>query len=204
MDFNISIEALNHLSKIDSDLEKIIKKYGVLKIKLENDLFVAIVSNIIGQQLSNKAATTIYNRFIDLVKEIEPSIILTIDNETIRTCGISNSKIAYIKELCQKIVNGQLQLTRINELSDEEIFEELLKIKGIGKWTAEMLMLFSLGRQNIFSFDDVALKNSLMQIKGYKSISKIRFERLRKKYSPYCSVASVYLYHQYDMAKIKI
>ena len=152
--------------------------------------------------LSNKVADIIQTRFEKLLGDVTPQNVLRIDDDEIRKCGISYSKINYIKGFARMVLNGEIDLASIYDMSDEEIIKYLTKIKGVGKWTAEMIATFSLGRLNIFSFDDVALRAGIMKVHTeFKSLSKTRFERLKKLYSPYCTVAAIYYYHVNDFEK---
>lgn len=169
------------------------------KIDNKNDnVYLAIISNIIGQQLSIKAKKSIYNRFVALLGDVNAENIICTPTEEIRKCGISYSKISYIKEFSNDFLNNKYDFETLNQFNDFELINYLKRIKGVGTWTAEMIALFTLGRENIFSFDDVALKNGIMKAKGYKTLSKKRFESLRKKYTPYCSYASLYFYKLND------
>jgi DNA-3-methyladenine glycosylase II len=192
---------LDYIKLKDHKLAKYINKYGVLKISLTKDIYVSIVMSIIGQMLSAKASQTIKKRFINTVGEVNPTNVISITDDTLRACGISYSKIRYIKELSVRILNGDMNLNLLKCLSDEDVIIELMKIKGVGRWTAEMVAIFSLGRLNIFSYDDVALKNGIMKIHGLESINKSDFEKFRKLYEPYCSIASIYYYHFIDNEK---
>ena len=166
MDFKITNSELYYISKKDEKLGMYIEKYGNLSFASDIGIYEHIIRNIIGQMLSNQAANTIYNRFIKLVNNCVPCNIIEADNEDLRACGISYSKIKYMKELSENILSGSLDLNRLDFLNDDEIVKELSKQKGIGTWTAEMISLFGLGRKNIFSYDDVATGSSFLNIHG--------------------------------------
>lgn len=152
--------------------------------------------------LSNQAANTIYTRFINLIGQCIPIKVIEADDEDLRGCGISYSKIKYMKEISENVLSGDLELDNLNQLDDNEIVKVLSKQKGIGTWTAEMIALFGLGRKNIFSYDDVALRRGILYVHPeFKTLSKIRFEKMRKLYSPYCSVAALYYYHVNDFER---
>lgn len=190
---------LDFLKSRDSVFESLSSLYGLIEHNLYSDLFSAIVSNIIGQMLSNNVAKTIFNRFLKLCGDkITPSNISSLDNEEIRNCGISYSKIKYIKAFSDGCLNGEYDFSFLNNLNDDDAVRWLMQIKGVGRWTAEMVALFSLGRENIFSYDDVALRNGILKAKGFKTLSSKRFDSLRKRYSPYCSYASLYFYKLND------
>ncbi len=196
-------EALEHFKKIDPILYKI-----ALKVKLEDhpkpedplrqsfseaSYFVDLVDSIISQQLSGKAAATIFGRFKKLFKEelINPQELLKIPDQKIRTAGISFSKIKYIKGIAQEIINNKLDLKSFESLTDEEVIGELVKLKGVGQWTAEMFLMFTLGRTDVFSTGDLGLQNAIIKI--YKLEEKPNKEKLLEisgKWSPHRTIAS--------------
>jgi len=194
-------QALSHLKKVDPLLGYYIDKYGFITINRNPNVFETIVSSIIAQQLSMKAAQTIESRFVHLLGAFEPLAILSQSEDELRACGLSRPKIRYIRELSQKVWSHEMNLDDLDTLSDAQLIERLVSLNGIGRWTAEMLAMFSLGRLDIFAYDDLALKKAVMKVQGYKTFSKLRYERLRKKYSPYGTVASIYYYAVNDREK---
>lgn len=198
MNLTITDEIINYLIQKDANFSNLYNLYGKAKLEGPVDVFQSIVSSIIGQQLSIKAKRVIFDRFINKIKDFTPEAIIKTSDEDIRNCGISFAKIKYIKELAQKVINKEYDFNGLELLSDEELIQELCKIKGVGIWTAEMLALFTFRRKNIFSYSDVALKNGIMKAKGYKTLSLKRFNSLKKLYSPYCSYASLYFYAHND------
>lgn len=187
-------DIMNHLKKVDPKLGAYIDLFGFIEVKRNPNIFETVVSSIIGQQLSLKAAATIEKRFRDLIGTFEPNAILSRTDDELRACGLSYPKIKYIKEFSFKVREGDLIIDDFEQLSDEEVIQRLISVKGIGRWTAEMLAMFSLGRLDIFAYDDLALKKAVMKVHGFKTFSKIRYERLKKKYTPYGTVASIYYY----------
>jgi len=201
MIINYGDKELNYIKSKDPKLGVYIDKIGFITIETSGNIYDDLVYNIIGQMLSYKAASTISKRFVTLVKEVRPEIVAKISNEEIKSCGLSNNKTIAIKELSQKIINKEIDFEQLDELSNQDLISKLKKIRGVGTWTAEMIATFTLGRKNIFSYDDVALKNGLIRTHGYKTLSKVRFERLRRLYSPYCTIAALYYYRINDMEK---
>ena len=187
-------EIMNYLKNSDPKLGAYIEQYGFIEVHRNPNIFETVVSSIISQQLSLKAAATIEKRFKDLIGSFEPRSILSRLDDELRACGLSYPKIKYIKEFAYKVQKGELIIDDFDSLNDEEVIQRLITVKGIGRWTAEMLAMFSLGRLDIFAYDDLALKKAVMKIQGYKTFSKLRYERLKKKYSPYGTVASIYYY----------
>ena len=185
---------INYISSKDEVMKDLVMKYGHLEKGQVTDVFESLVLHIIGQLLSNKVSKTIINRFIILVGNITPENVLSTSIDTIRECGISRRKAEYIYSLAKRVYIGDYRFDNLDQMSDEQVIKYLMTIDGVGIWTAEMVTEFTLGRLNIFSYSDVALKNGIVKAHGFKTLSKQRFERLKKKYSPYASVASLYYY----------
>lgn len=193
------MEYIKDLSKKDKIMAELIKKFGFISLeKIEStEYFKELVDIIIGQQLSVKAATTIRNRFLDSVGSIEPKKIASLEIEEMRILGISNAKAKYIKELAVAIENKILNLSEIEFMDDENGINELIKIKGIGKWSAEMFLLFCLGRENIYSYGDAGLKNAFNKLYGAE-LSVLEMMEIVNNWSPYKSYASLYLWKFLD------
>lgn len=191
---------IEHFKKTDIVLYGASIKFGIDKIQPVDDYFLKLVRSIVGQQLSVKAASTIYSRFEKLFpkNKITPEKILDLDKEKIRACGISYSKIEYIKDLSRRVHNGDLDLTGINKLQDEEIVVELTKVKGIGPWSAEMFLMFGLGRPDIFSTGDLGLKNAIKKLYNLEDVSNEQLLNISKKWSPYRTYACLILWQSLD------
>lgn len=185
---------MEYVSQQYQEMEFLVNKYGHLERGITTDVFSSLVQHIVGQMLSIYVARTLNERLIKCVDKITPQNIIAIEESEIRNCGISSKKAAYIKQLAEDVNSGIYDFDLLNDMSDEEVVQYLTHIIGVGVWTAEMIAEFTLGRLNIFSFGDVALQNGIKKAHGYKTLSKQRFERLRKKYSPYCTAASLYYY----------
>lgn len=191
-------EEMAYISSKSTVMQILVKRYGQLEMGHVTDVYSSLVIHIISQMLSNNVADVLTGRFINLVGEIRPEVISKLAIEDIRQCGISQKKAEYIIELSNKVHSGEYDFSGIDDLADDQVISYLMKIKGVGRWTAEMIAEFTMGRKNIFSFDDVALQNGIKSAHGFKTLSKTRFERLRKLYSPYCSIASLYYYSYND------
>ena len=187
-------EALSHFKKADPIIYK-----AALKTNIEErpkpqkeDYFVELVDTIVSQQLSGKAAATIFGRLKKLMpqEKITAENLLGVTDEEIRSAGISYSKINYIKGIATEVTNGNLDLGKFDEQSDETVKEELVKLKGIGPWSAEMFLMFSLGRPDIFSSGDLGLKNAIKKLYGFKKDPTIpQMEKISSKWSPYRTYA---------------
>lgn len=185
---------MKYISNKHPIMKTLVEHYGKVEMGKVNDIYTSLTLHIIGQMLANSVSEVLIRRFIVLVGEITPENILCAGIEKIRECGISRKKAEYILELSNNVIEGIYDFARLSSMSDDEAVKYLMQIKGVGKWTAEMVVEFTMGRLNIFCYEDVALQNGIMKAHGFKTLSKVRFERLRKLYSPYCSVASLYYY----------
>lgn len=190
----ITNEQLTYLKNKDQKLKKLIDKYGIIKREVETDLFKALVYNIISQQISTKAALTVKNRLIDLLKDVNVNAILNVDEETLKSVGLSYRKVGYLKEIAKRVNNKELDLENLKSLSDDEVIKELTKLPGIGVWTAEMLLLFTLGRENVMSYLDLGIIRGLKRLYNLEEISKEKFNKIKKSYTPYASIASLYIW----------
>lgn len=185
---------LNYLKKKDKRLAAAIERIGMVEREVIPDLFTALVNSVVGQQISAKAAVTVWNRMVERFGEITPESISSASVEEIQRCGLSTRKAGYIKGIGEAVVNGELDISELPRLTDEEVIKGLSSLHGIGVWTAEMLMIFSMQRPNILSWGDLAIQRGIMMLYGHKKLDREKFERYRKRYSPYCSVASLYLW----------
>ena len=182
------------LTSKDSALGEVMEKIGPIGREIIPDMFMALANSIIGQQISAKAHMTIWQRFQDMFSPVTPEHILSLSAETIQTCGISFKKAFYIKEIATEIVNKNLDLEKLRTMSDEDVCTRLSQLKGIGTWTAEMLMIFSMQRQDVLSWDDLGIQRGLRMLHRHRKIMRDLFVKYKKRYSPYATVASLYLW----------
>lgn len=185
---------INYLKKKDKKLSEAIDRIGKIERRVIPDLFAALVNSIIGQQISSRAADTVWNRLINLIGEIKPETIIQTDINDIQKCGMTVRKALYIKEIAESVCSGELNINELNNLSDEDIIKKLSSLNGIGVWTAEMLMIFSMERPDIVSWGDLAIRRGMCNLYHHKELTKKQFDRYKKRYSPYGSVASLYLW----------
>jgi len=176
----------------DKYIGPLIQKWGSCTIKPISKLkyFEDLVDAICSQQLSGKAAKTIFGRVKSLLVKITPENILSKTDQELRDYGLSWQKVGYIKDLSSKITNLELQITNLDKLTDEEIITELTKVKGIGRWTAEMFLMFTLGRADILPKDDLGINKALKNL-------NIK-EKDTEKWKPYRTVASWYLWRSLE------
>ena len=191
-------EVKQHFKKVDPILFRVSEQAGELKDIIPqrpSEYFSSLCREIVAQQLGSGAAHAILGRFHNLFpqKKSRPSYIVAIQAGELRKCGMSWGKARYIKDLAQKVTTREVVLSKLSSLSDEEVIIELTKIKGIGPWTAEMFLMFSLGREDIFSFGDLGLRNAMKKLYGEK-----KQEPIVARWSPYRSFASRILWRIID------
>lgn len=192
--FEYGEKEIGHLKRSDLKLADAIDKIGKINRAVDADFFSSLVRSIIGQQISTQAQKTIWTRMKDGVGDITPENMDKLTEEEIQKFGVSFRKASYIKSAAAKIRSGELDVSALQNLSDEDVIKELLKLKGVGVWTAEMLMIFSMCRPDIISYGDLAIRRGMCMLYGLDEIDKPTFEKRRKRYSPYGSVASFYIW----------
>ncbi len=194
-------KALSHLQK-DPVMKKLIETYDLPTWVDSNDIFLDIIETIINQQLSSKAGTTIFNRFKALFnnQKITPQKVLLADQD-LRSSGISNAKVQYIKNVAKAIQDKELEIVKFAELSDAEVIAQLIEIKGIGKWTAEMILMFSLKRPDIFSMGDLGLCAAVAKLYNIDRKDLKKIEQISLKWSPYRSIACRYLWRSLETSQ---
>ena len=190
---------VKYLLASDSKMKKLIKKIGPCKLSITEDPFTKLVKSIIGQQLSVKATRTITGRVNNLCGEITPHNILKVQDNSFRVAGVSSAKTSYIKGLAKKVLQNEIDFDLLHNQTNGEIIDSLTSIKGIGKWTAEMFLIFSLGRLDVFSPDDAGLKRAIRWLYCYESTpSCLETEKTSEPWKPYRSLASLYLWAAID------
>ena len=188
---------VRHLKKNDPVLARIMNKTGSVKFKLDDDHYEAIVGSIVFQQLAGTSARAILNRFKAMYGDRIPTPreYLSTEESRLRSSGLSPQKISYIKDLAERIESGRLDLRRLEELNDEDAIKELDDVRGIGRWTAEMFLLFKLGRTDVLPVDDLGLRKAAKKIYGLRQLpTRKRFEELAANWHPYSSIATMYLW----------
>lgn len=185
---------LDHLRKNDKKLGRAIDERGMIEREVTPDLFTALIASIASQQISAKAAETVWARMEDRFGAITPATIASATVEEIQQCGMSLRKAGYIRGIGVAVTEGRLDLPGLRDLPDNEVIARLSALKGVGTWTAEMILIFSLERPDVVSWDDLAIRRGMMALYGKTTLARAEFEKYRKRYSPYGSVASLYLW----------
>ena len=194
MNFEYGEQELDYLRRKDKRLCEVIDRIGHIDRAVDTDLFSSVVHHIIGQQISTRAQATIWQRIQDTLGAVNAETILSADVPKLQSLGMTFRKAEYITDFAAKVHSGAFDLDGIWQRSDEEVIRELSTLKGIGVWTAEMILLFCMQRPNIFSYDDLAIQRGLRMVYHHRTIDRKRFEVYRRRFSPYCSVASLYLW----------
>ncbi len=201
----MSKKIIQHFKKVDPVLHRVIIRLNdstIFNLEKSSDYFASLCREIVGQQLSGKAADTIYARFEALFpkKKIVPETVLKIKDQRLRDAGMSWSKVSFIKNLAQKVKNNKLDLSKIDEMDNATVIQILLEVKGIGPWTAEMFLMFALAREDVYSHGDLGLKKGFMKIYNLKKLpSPKQLEKITKKWSPYRTYACRILWRSLEI-----
>ena len=192
-------EACKHLMKKDRVMKRLIPKFGDACLQTRGDPFVTLARSVVGQQISVKAAQTVWNRFVLLPKKMTAANILKLKVDDMRAAGLSARKVEYLVDLALHFDAGTVHLKAWESMDDEAIISELIAIRGIGRWTAEMFLIFHLMRPNVLPLDDVGLLNGIS--KNYFSgdvVSRSDAREVAAAWAPYCSVATWYIWRSLD------
>lgn len=192
--FNYGDKEIEYLKRRDKRLGEVIDRIGHIRRRVVPDLFAALVHSIVGQQISTKAQESIWRKIVGKFGDITPDNILAVTADELQAVGISYRKVEYICSAAEKIRSGEFDITALTTMSDAEVCERLASLRGIGVWSAEMLMLFSMQRPDILSFGDLAIHRGLRMIYHHRKIDRRLFEKYRRRFTPYGSVASLYLW----------
>lgn len=198
-------QAVRHLRKVDPVMRQVVDHVGPCTLKCERDRFWMLVRSIISQQISTAAARTVRDRVVTLVesdsgsKRITPASLLALGVDQLRTAGCSQRKAEYMLDLADKVESGAVQLSTIGRLPNEDVIESLIRVRGIGRWTAEMFLMFSLGRLDVFPVDDLGVRNGILKLYGLeKSTSHAEFKEIAEPWSPYASIGSWYCWRSLE------
>ncbi|MGN6713974.1 DNA-3-methyladenine glycosylase family protein [Anaerocolumna jejuensis] len=194
MYFEYGNEEIEFLKSRDKVLGAAIDQIGLIYREVDSDLFSSVVHHIIGQQISTAAQATIWQRLTNSLEDINADSICILELNELQKFGMTYKKAGYIKDFAEKVKNKEFDIEMLNRLPDQEVVKELSALKGIGVWTAEMLMTFSMQRPDIVSFGDLAIHRGMRMLYHHKTIDRKKFEKYKRRYSPYGTVASLYLW----------
>ncbi len=195
-----------HLQKNDPVMKRILKSVGPFVAKTRRDRFGTLVSSIVSQQISVAAARTIRARLLEVASDgtstpkFSAKALLKLDVESLRSVGLSRPKASYVLDLAQKVESGTVDLKTLHRLEDAQVIEVLTQVKGIGVWTAQMFLMFSLGRLDIFPTDDLGIKNAIQRAYELPDLpTKLEMEAIAENWRPYATVASWYLWQSLEV-----
>ena len=191
--------ATAHLSRRDKVLRKLIKAYPSADLVTRGDAFQTLARSIVGQQISVKAAQSIWNRFATLAVEVKPANVVALTDESLRAVGFSGQKASYVKDLARRFNDGEVKPRRWGRMDDEAIIEELVEVRGIGRWTVEMFLIFHLRRPDVLPVDDLGLRRAMERAyNAGDALTKDEMREIGKSWTPYSSVATWYLWRSLD------
>lgn len=185
---------MEYLKQKDKKLAEVIDTLGFIERPVDTDLFSSVVHHILGQQISMKAQKTIWSRMQQMLGTVSAETIAAADTAQLQSLGITFRKAEYIKDFSHKVMSGEFILDDVKKMSDEDAIQALCRLKGVGIWTAEMILLFCLQRPNILSYGDLAILRGMRMVYHHRQIDKARFEKYRRRLSPYGSIASFYFW----------
>ncbi|MBQ3106324.1 MAG: DNA-3-methyladenine glycosylase 2 family protein [Eggerthellaceae bacterium] len=193
--FEYGDEAVEYLKARDAKLARAIEAVGHVHREMDDpDLFCSVVHCIVGQQVSTAAQATVWARLREALGEVSPEAVNGTPIEELQACGMTFKKAGYIKGFAEKVAAGEFDLAAVERMDDAEAVKALSSLPGIGEWTAEMLLLFCLGRPDVLSFGDLAIHRGMRMVYHHRKVTREMFEKYRRRYSPYGSVASLYLW----------
>jgi DNA-3-methyladenine glycosylase II len=193
--------AVNHLKKSDPVLCAIIERVGPFRMEFGEPEFHSLAEAIVYQQLNGKAAVTIFKRFATLTGEpVTPQGILKLTDAQLRSVGLSKQKSSYLKDMAQRAASGELDFSRLAEMTDEEVIKHLTQVKGVGVWTAHMFLMFTLRRPNVLPTGDFGIQMAIKKhYKKRKMPKPMQMEKIAKLWEPYRSIACWYLWRSLDI-----
>jgi DNA-3-methyladenine glycosylase II len=191
-------QARRALARRDPVMAAIIRRHPRVHLVSRGDPFLTLARSIVGQQISVKAAQSVWNKFSGVAVEVVPERILRLKAPQLRECGLSGRKVEYIRDLAQRFADGAVHVHRWPRMSDEEVIADLVQVRGIGRWTAEMLLMFSLLRPDVFPLDDLGLRRAVRLAYFKREVSPRTIARLGATWSPWRSVATWYLWRSLD------
>jgi DNA-3-methyladenine glycosylase II len=196
--------ATRELGASDPVLGALIVRYKGLTLSSRGDAFQTLARSIIGQQISVKAAQSVWLRFAAAVGEIQPKNVLQLSVEQLRACGLSGQKVTYLRDLSARFAEGAIDTGRWQEMDDEDLIDELTEVKGIGRWTAEMFLIFYLTRPDVFPLADIGLQRAMeLHYNKGRKLSDRRIASLGRLWSPWRSVATWYLWRSLDPVPVE-
>jgi DNA-3-methyladenine glycosylase II len=192
-------QATRELSEQDPVIRKIAARSRGLTLRSRGDAFNTLARSIVGQQISVKAAESVWQKLIAAVPAVHPDILHTHDIEALRACGLSRSKVVYLQDLARHFVEERLDVERWEQMSDAELITELTQVRGIGRWTSEMFLIFYMMRPDVLPLDDIGLQRAMgLHYNQGKPLSKLKINSIARRWAPWRSVATWYMWRSLD------
>lgn len=200
MKFCITAEDKAGLCRQAPEFAALVQRTELDDFEFGGDLFFALVQSMVSQQLAMRAAEVIFARVVKLLGEISAANVLAADPVALRGCGLSGRKVEYLRGIATALQAGAIDFKQLATRPDDEVIADLITLKGVGVWTAEMLLIFALGRKDVLSFKDLGIRRGLMTLYGLESLSEDDFAQYRRRISPYGTLASLYLWRSKPVA----
>ena len=193
--FEYSEKETEYLKSKDEKMAQLIDKAGHIYREVNPDLYDALIDSIIGQQISTAAHNTIRKRIADRYVKLTKEKVNSLTDEELQSLGLSWRKVGYIRDITGKITSGELDTDALQKMDDERVIKELVKLKGVGRWTAEMVLTFSMQRPDVLSYGDLAIRRGIMKLYGIEELNEEQFHQLTDRFSPYRTTAALYFWH---------
>lgn len=194
MYYSYGLKEMDYLKSKDRRLAEAIEQIGHIERSVNPDFFSALVEHIIGQQISIAAQQTVCERLRIMTGSITPQAILSLSDTELQSIGITYKKVDYIRQFAQQVVGGAFDIEAVGNMPDDQVIHTLCQLKGVGKWTAEMMLIFCLQRPDVISYGDLAILRGMRMLYHHRKIDKKRFNMYAQRFSPYATVASLYLW----------
>jgi DNA-3-methyladenine glycosylase II len=197
-------QATRELSTSDPVIKKLAARSRGLTLRSRGDAFNTLARSIVGQQISVKAAQSVWDKLTATVPEMLPEMIHAHDADALRLCGLSRSKVVYLHDLARHFVEGRMRVARWKEMSDDELISELTQVRGVGRWTAEMFLIFYMSRPDVLPLDDIGLQRAMsLHYNEGKPLSKLKINAIAKSWKPWRSVATWYMWRSLDPVPVE-
>jgi DNA-3-methyladenine glycosylase II len=192
-------QAKRELAEADPVMRRLIRRHDGPALRRRSDAFTAFARSIVGQQISVKAAESVWQRLAAACGAVSPQALLRLDEEALRACGLSARKVDYLRDLARRFGDGSISLEAWERLEDEALIGELTRLRGIGRWTAEMFLIFYMLRPNVLPLDDIGLQRAMsLHYNDERPLSKLKMRAIAKRWIPWRSVATWYLWRSLD------
>ena len=197
-------QATRELSACDPVIRKLVAKSKGLALRSRGDAFNTLARSIVGQQISVKAAQSVWDRLVAAVIDMQPEVIRAHDADALRACGLSRSKVVYLHDLAHHFIESKLSVDRWEQMTDDELIAELTQVRGIGRWTAEMFLIFYLTRPDVLPLDDIGVQRAMsLHYNNGKPVSKLKMTFIAKRWQPWRSVATWYMWRSLDPVPVE-